>query len=275
MDYLVPALLFALMGLVFALLLAIASRAFAVKQDPRIAELTDCLPGANCGGCGYTGCAAYAEAVAKGEAEVGACNPGGTVTANAMGKIMGVEVSEVVRLRAQVMCSGVLGAAKIKYHYAGAPDCTSAARLGGGDKLCPNGCIGLGSCVTVCPTNAISVKNGVAWVDPSLCSACGICINTCPKNIIRLVSYEASHFVGCSSTDKGAQTRTYCSVGCIGCKICERACEAGAIRVDGALAAIDYAKCTGCGACVSKCPRKIIYSVNEEGEKKMAVRVNA
>ena len=176
MDYLVPALLFALMGLVFALLLAIASRAFAVKQDPRIAELTDCLPGANCGGCGYTGCAAYAEAVAKGEAEVGACNPGGTVTANAMGKIMGVEVSEVVRLRAQVMCSGVLGAAKIKYHYAGAPDCTSAARLGGGDKLCPNGCIGLGSCVTVCPTNAISVKNGVAWVDPSLCSACGICM---------------------------------------------------------------------------------------------------
>ncbi len=275
MEYVVPALLFALMGLLFALLLALASRVFAVKQDPRIGELTDCLPGANCGGCGYTGCAAYAEAVAKGEAKIGACNPGGTATAQAMGAIMGVEVGEVIRRRAQVMCSGVHGTAKIKYHYAGAPDCTSAARLGGGDKLCPNGCIGLGSCVSICPSNAISIRNGVAWVDPFLCSACGVCVNTCPKKIIHLVPYEAPVFVGCSSTDKGAETRSYCSVGCIGCKLCERACEAGAIHVEGSLAVVDYAKCTGCGACASKCPRKIIYIVNGENGQKTTVRVEA
>lgn len=273
MDFLIPTLIFACMGLVFALLLAIASRVFAVKTDPRIEALAECLPGANCGACGYAGCSAYAEAVAKGEAVIGACKPGGTSTAKAMGAIMGVEAGEVVKMRAQVMCSGTAEYAKKKYIYRGAPDCNAAANLGGGDKLCPNGCIGLGSCAAVCPVGAIRVEKGIAAVDYRLCIGCGVCATACPKHIIRLIPFDSAHWVGCISADKGAVTRGYCEVGCIACKICEKSCEAGAITVNGFVASIDYAKCTDCGKCVEKCPRHIIWSAKTQGDALSIVRV--
>ena len=273
LDIVIPILIFSAMGLVFALLLAVASRIFAVKRDGRIDEMAEVLPGANCGGCGYTGCTAYAEAVAKGDAKIGKCTVGGTEVARAMGRIMGVEAGEVVKMRAQVMCSGTSEYAKKKYIYAGAPDCASAASLGGGDKLCPSGCIGLGSCASICPTHAIHVVEGVAVVDYDLCIGCGTCVTECPKHIIRLIPFDSAHWVGCSSPDKGADVRKYCDVGCIGCKLCERACAYGAITVGGALATIDYAKCTGCDACVAKCPRKIIWSATSQDGGLVIVRI--
>ena len=273
MSFLIPAAWFAAMGLLFALLLAVASRVFAVKQDPRVDRLSECLPGANCGGCGYTGCTAYAEAVAKGTANIGDCTVGGTPVAKAMGEVMGVEVGEVQRMRAQVMCSGTTEFAKKKYVYAGAHDCVSAARLGGGDRLCPNGCIGLGTCTEICPQKAITVENGVAVVDYHLCNGCGKCTAACPKGIIRLIPFESAHWVGCMSHDKGAETRTYCDVGCIACKLCERVCPTGAITVNEMTASVDYTKCNDCGACVAKCPRKIIWSAKSQKDGLVIVRV--
>ncbi len=266
MDILIPVGVFAALGLFFGAVLAFASRIFAVKRDERIARVEECLPGANCGGCGYSGCTALAEAIVAGEAKPTACSVGGNETARAIGGVLGIEVGEAVRMRAQVMCSGTAEYAKKKYVYEGAQDCIAAAKLGGGDKLCPNGCIGLGTCVSRCPFEAISVVEGVAVVDYRKCAGCGVCTAACPKHLIELIPFDSRHWVGCKSVDKGAVTRKNCDVGCISCKLCEKACEAGAITVNDFVASIDYAKCTGCDKCVEKCPRKIIWSAHTQGK---------
>ena len=264
MSIIIPVLIFIGLGLLMGALLAVASRIFAVEKNEKAERVLECLPGANCGGCGFSGCSALAEAISKGEAKVNACTVGGAEVAAKVGAVMGVDPAPTVRMRAQVMCSGTRDFAAKKYHYRGAADCAAAARMGGGDKLCPNGCIGLGTCASVCPVNAIRVENGVAAVDYRLCIGCGRCVSACPKSIIRLIPYNAKHWVGCMSVDKGAVTRSYCDVGCISCRLCERSCEAGAITVNDFVASIDYDKCTGCNTCVSKCPRKIIWSCTEQ-----------
>jgi len=257
-DILLPVLIFILLGGLMGALLAFASKIFAVKTDERAEAIKECLPGANCGGCGYTGCAALAEAIVKGEASVNSCTVGGAQTAKNVAAIMGVEAGETVKMRAQVMCSGTSEYSKKKYIYNGVPDCTAASKIGGGDKLCPNGCIGLGTCVAACPFSAISVVNGVAAVDYTKCEGCGVCVKACPKGIIKLIPYNSYHWVGCT-------TRKYCDVGCISCKLCEKNCAANAITVDNFVAKIDYSKCTGCDVCVSKCPRHIIWSAKSQG----------
>lgn len=252
---------FALIALVLGIILAAASKIFFVKTDERIPKIKDCLPGANCGGCGFAGCEALAEAIVKGEAPVDACNACSDDAVRSISEIMGIAPDpNKVRLRAQVMCSGTHDLAKKKYIYEGVSDCVAANRLAGGDKLCPNGCIGLGTCVSACKFGALKVVNGVATVEYEKCKACGACVAACPKKLIRLVPASTPHWVGCMSADKGAVTRTYCDIGCIGCKICEKNCEAGAITVNGNVAEIDYSKCTGCGKCEQVCPRKIIWS---------------
>ena len=257
-DILTPALVFVLLGALMGILLAVATKIFRVEVDEKAEAISSCLPGANCGGCGYAGCSALAEAIAKGDAKVTACSVGGGEVAAKIAEIMGVEAEAAIKMRAQVMCSGTHDNAKKKYIYEGADDCAAAARLGGGDKTCPAGCIGLGTCAAHCPFDAIHVENGIAVVDGKKCEGCGVCVAHCPKGIIKLIPADSNAWVGCSCYDAGKLTRTYCDVGCIGCKLCTKACESGAITVDGNVAKIDYTKCTFCGKCVEKCPRGII-----------------
>ena len=188
-EILIPVLIFAGMGLILGVLLAVASKIFEVKSDPRADEILEVLPGANCGGCGKAGCAALAAAIAAGEAPANACAVGGAAVAEKIGRIMGVEVAAPVRMRAQVMCSGGFDNAHFKYNYRGPHDCIAAERLGGGDKVCPNGCIGLGTCAAACPFRAITVVGGVAVVDYHKCEGCGVCARACPKGIIKLIPY--------------------------------------------------------------------------------------
>ena len=265
-SILIPVAIFIGLGILTGTLLAVASRVFAVPKNELAEQIVECLPGANCGGCGYSGCAALSEAIANGEAKVNSCPVGGAEVAAKVAEIMGVEAAPTVRMRAQVMCSGTQEYARKKYVYEGVPDCTAAARIGGGDKLCKNGCIGLGTCVKACPFGAISVENGVAAVDYEKCRGCGICVNACPKSIIRLIPFDAKHWVGCMSVDDGKNTRKVCDVGCISCKLCQKNCPSGAIVVDSFVAHIDYAKCTGCNNCVDKCPRHIIWSGETQGQ---------
>ena len=271
-SILIPVAIFIGLGVLTGALLAAASRIFAVEKNETAEKVLECLPGANCGGCGFSGCSALAEAIAKGEAKVNSCPVGGAEVAGKVAAIMGVEAAPTVRMRAQVMCSGTREYAKKKYIYEGVDDCIAASRIGGGDKLCTNGCIGLGTCVKACPFEAISVSEGVAAVDYSKCRGCGVCVSACPKNIIRLIPFDARHWVGCMSVDDGKNTRKVCDVGCISCKLCQKNCPTGAITVDSFVARIDYAKCTGCNKCVDKCPRHIIWSGETQGKYGLVIR---
>lgn len=272
MKILLPVLIFIGLGLLMGALLALASKLFAVKKDEKAEAIKECLPGANCGGCGYSGCDAYAAAVSAGDAPVNKCSVGGAEAASKIAQIMGVDAGAQVRMRAQVMCSGTGEYAKKKYIYEGIDDCVAASKIGGGDKMCKNGCIGLGNCVRACPFDAIVVENGVAAVDYSKCKGCGICVSACPKGIIKLIPFDAKHWVGCMSVDDGKNTRKVCDVGCISCKICQKNCPAGAINVDNFVASIDYDKCTGCDICTDKCPRHIIWSGEVQGKLGLVIK---
>lgn len=260
-DILIAFAWFAAIAAVLGIILAVASKLLYVKADERIEQIKDCLPGANCGGCGYTGCEALAKAIVEGKAPVTKCSGAKDEQIKKISEIMGLSGDiEVRRMRAQVMCSGTNDLAKKKYVYEGVSDCVAANRLSGGDKLCPNGCIGLGTCANVCKFGALKIVNGVATIDYEKCTACGTCVSACPKKLIRLVPADIPYWVGCMSADKGAITKSYCDAGCIGCKICEKNCEAGAIKVNGNVAEIDYTLCVGCGKCEEVCPRKVIWS---------------
>lgn len=272
MKILLPVLIFIGLGLLMGALLALASKLFAVKKDEKAEAIKECLPGANCGGCGYSGCDAYAAAVSAGDVPVNKCSVGGAEAASKIAQIMGVDAGAQVRMRAQVMCSGTGEYAKKKYIYEGIDDCVAASKIGGGDKMCKNGCIGLGTCVRACPFDAIVVEDGVAAVDYSKCKGCGICVSACPKGIIKLIPFDAKHWVGCMSVDDGKNTRKVCDVGCISCKLCQKNCPAGAINVDNFVASIDYDKCTGCDICTDKCPRHIIWSGEVQGKLGLVIK---
>lgn len=258
-------------GLFLGLLLALVSRVFAVKTDPTVERISELLPGANCGGCGYSSCHALAEAIAKGDAKTTACRASSEDAIKSISAVMGVDPEPAVRMRAQVMCSGTYGRARTKYIYEGPHDCVAAAKLGGGNKSCLNGCIGYGTCVSKCSFDAIKVVDGVAHIDYDKCTGCGACVSACPKQIIKLIPYHSAYWVGCMSVDNGKITMNNCDVGCIGCRLCEKNCASDAVRIENGVASIDYDKCTGCGVCVTKCPRGIIRTGNLAKHKKKVV----
>ena len=246
-------------GLFIGLFLGFAGTKFAVEVDEREEAITGVLPGNNCGGCGYAGCSGLAAAIVKGEAEISGCPVGGAPVAAKIGEIMGLEAGETVRKTAFVKCAGTCDKAKQDYEYHGIHDCVMVNMMqNGGPKACNYGCLGEGTCVAACPFDAIHIVDGVAVVDKEACKACGKCVAACPKKLIELVPYDQKHLVQCSSQDKGKDVMKACSVGCIGCRMCVKVCEAGAVTVENNIAHIDPEKCTNCGACAAKCPKKII-----------------
>ena len=256
---LIAILVLAAMGAVFGLLLAIAARAFHVEVDERQEQIQEVLPGANCGGCGYAGCANYAAAVVKGEA-TNLCAAGGDPVACQVAAIMGVEAQAAEKSVAFVRCFGTTGQVAQRFIYSGISDCMAAARLGGGGgpSGCKDGCLGMGSCVAACPFDAIHVENGVAKVDAAACVGCMKCADACPKKLIVRVPASADAAVRCASQEKGKTVRRTCEAGCIGCTLCSRACPTGAITVTGNLASVNTEACVGCMLCVETCPRDII-----------------
>ena len=247
------------LGLVFGLLLAVASKVFHVDEDPRIGEIASCLNGANCGACGYAGCNAYAEAIVKDDAPLNLCAPGGAEALSKVSTIMGEDGGEFVRMVAYVRCSGG-DKAHNKYQYDGVKDCALAsASIGGGPRSCAYGCLGYGNCVSACKFGALEIVDGVAKVDHEKCQGCLACVSACPKKLIVAVPYIAAGLIPCNNTDKGGITRKVCESGCIGCRICEKNCPHNAVHIVDNLSVKDYSKCQNCGICAEKCPRKLIF----------------
>lgn len=246
----------AITGLVAGLGLAIASVVMAVPKDEKAEKIRECLPGANCGACGFSGCDGYAAALSKGETENTAlCAPGGNDAATAIANVLGVEAGKVEPTAAVVLCKGHRQNAEEKYIYQGVDSCKMAVQLYGGPKNCTYGCVGLGDCVAACPYDAIHICDGVARVNPIMCRACQMCVRTCPKGLIEMMPlHKTVAAVTCKNHDKGAQTRKDCKVGCIGCMKCVKTCEHGAVKVENFTAHVDYSKCIGCGKCHEACP---------------------
>ena len=259
MNIVLPVLSIGGLGVVFGAGLGIAGEVFKVEEDPKMLEVLEALPGANCGGCGYPGCGGLAVAIASGVAAVNACPVGGAACAEKISEIMGVEASSSDPIAAYIKCGGSCGKAKEKYEYFGIDDCNMAVQLaGGGAKECTFGCLGLGSCIKACGFGAIEIVDGIAVVDKDKCVACTKCISACPKHIIEMLPAKKKIKVQCSSKAAGKVVMQACSVGCIGCKICEKNCPFDAIHVVDGIAVIDYEKCKSCGICANKCPKNVI-----------------
>ncbi|MCD1146905.1 RnfABCDGE type electron transport complex subunit B [Peptoniphilus sp. KCTC 25270] len=268
-NILFATLILGVMGLVFGVVLAVAAKVFFVEMDPRVAQVLDALPGANCGACGFPGCEGLANAIAAGSAPANGCAIGGQEVAQEVASIMGVNAGEMEKEVAVVRCQGTCDAAKDKFQYNGLVDCRLMGDFAQGAKSCSSGCLGGGTCVAACEFDAIHVVNGVAVVDKEKCVACRKCIDICPKNIIGLMPYKQQTEVKCSTHDAGKVVRANCSVGCIACGICEKSCPKDAIHVTDNLAKIDYEKCINCGICASKCPTGAIDVDYKERLEKM------
>lgn len=260
-DILLPVLIVAVIGILAGLLLAAASVMMAVPRDETAERLTEALPGANCGACGYSGCAGYAAAMSGGGAQVGLCTVGGRAAANKCAEILGVDAGNVIPKAAVVRCLGICDNTSVKMDYTGFDSCAAAAQLYGGMNACRFGCLGLGDCARECDYHAIELCNEIALVDRDICVGCGKCAKACPKQLIELTDRRQAAQVMCSNREKGAVTRKNCRVGCIGCMKCERSCPEGAVKVEDFLAHVDRDLCTGCGRCIAECPTGAIHEI--------------
>lgn len=263
MSILIAFLVIAILGLLLGFGLAVADKKLAVEKDEKLIALEAIMPNANCGGCGYPGCSGYAAAVADGTAVIGLCSPGGAALSAKMAEIMGVEVTEPTeKMVAFVFCNGNAEVTKQEFNYKGITDCNAASLLHSGFNACKEGCLHLGSCISVCPVLAISKnEKGQIVVDKEKCIGCKKCTTVCPNGVIKMLPYSAEYVVPCNNHEMGAKVKKACQVGCIGCKICQVKFPESGCVVENFLSHIEYDKVGkdiegAMAACPQKCIKK-------------------
>jgi len=257
-----------IVGIMAAILLYLAAKKFHVYENPKIAEVEECLPGVNCGGCGFSGCRAFAEKCASSDSLDGlSCNSLDDAGMKRIADVLGLApVAGRVR-KARVLCSASCENRPALNRYDGETSCAIEATLYQGESDCTFGCLGCGDCVKACPFGAMTItaESIIPIIDLKKCVGCGKCVATCPRKIIELADYSDQRpwvAVTCSNRDKGPIAIKECSVACIGCGKCRKTCVHEAISIESFLAHIDSEKCVGCGDCVSVCPRNTIHVVN-------------
>ncbi|MGP1514644.1 MAG: RnfABCDGE type electron transport complex subunit B [Bacteroidales bacterium] len=258
----------AIAGLVLSLVLYVVAQKFKIVEDPRIDNVVGVLPGANCGGCGFAGCKALAEAIVKsGNLDGKYCPVGGSAVMTKVGDIMGLKAEESEPMIAVVRCNGGKCNTRKKVEYDGVMDCISASMNFATEGGCSFGCLGLGTCVSVCKFEALHINpiTQLPEVSEENCVACGACVKACPRKIIELRTKNKNSrrvFVCCINKDKGGEAKKNCDVACIGCGKCEKECKFGAITIENNLSYIDFNKCKLCRKCVPVCPTGAIHTVN-------------
>jgi len=251
-------------GGVCAIILTVASKIMYVKIDGRVVSITEILPGANCGACGYPGCSGYAQALVSDGAKTNLCTPGGSSVSEKISEILGVETQSIVKKSAVIHCIGADHLRIKKMEYKGVQSCTAAKQLFGGHTACTFGCLGYGDCKFACPSGAICIDNRLARVITSLCTGCGLCVKTCPNKLIWIENADIPVIIACNNIEKGVITRKKCKTGCIACGKCVRECPEKALVIEDNHAKIDYAKCSGCGHCAEVCVSKCIKLANKQ-----------
>jgi len=255
-------------GLLLALVLFFTAKSFKVEEDPRIGQVQEVLPGANCGGCGYPGCRGFAETCVKSESLEGLlCPVGGNEVMKKVGDILGMAAADAAPKVAVVRCQGSCEHRPKLTQFDGARTCAVAAALYGGETGCSYGCLGMGDCVEACTFGALSVnpETGLPEVDEEKCTSCGACVKTCPKGLIELRNKGPKSrriYVSCRNKDKGPAAKKACEVACIGCGKCQKVCTFDAITMEANLAYIDHNKCRMCRKCVEECPQGSIIELN-------------
>ena len=256
-------------GVLCAVGLVIASVFWGVEENETEKKIRECLPGANCGACGYSGCDGYAKALAKDpETKVNLCTPGGDKVSMMLSSMLGKEYEETVEMVATVRCCGDCKSTEKKTRYTGVDTCAAAKMLNGGDGMCSYGCLGRGDCAAVCPHDAICMDNGIARVDARKCVGCGVCVRACPNHLIHMMPDVQRQVIACHNKQKGAVARKQCTNACIACGKCQKACPEGAIEIKNNFASIKYDKCVKCGKCAEVCPTGCIRTADYSGKHK-------
>ncbi len=267
-------------GVIGATLLYAASKKFEVYEDPRIAQVQEALPAANCGGCGFPGCPAFAAACVNADSLDGLCCPvGGSEVMNRVAAILGKEATASDPMIAVVRCNGNCEARPRTNYYDGAKSCAIASSLYGGETGCSYGCYGYGDCEFSCPFDAIHInpETLLPEVIDEKCTACGACVKACPKNLIELRKRGPKSrriYVSCMNNDKGGVARKACSNACIACTKCQKECPFEAITITNNLAYIDYMKCRLCRKCAPVCPTNAILEDNFPPRKEKVAAVS-
>ncbi|MBK9389143.1 MAG: RnfABCDGE type electron transport complex subunit B [Bacteroidetes bacterium] len=257
-----------LLAIVSAVILYFVAQKFKIFEDPRIDQVQEILPAANCGGCGFAGCRNFAEALVAAETFDGLnCPVGGSAVMQSAAGILGKAAVAVDPTVAVLLCNGTPDYRPRTSVYDGAADCRIQHSLYIGETDCSYGCLGNGDCVKACQFDAMYMDpvTQLPVIIDDKCVACGACVKACPRKLIELrkkAKKDRKLYVACSNCDKGGPARRACKVACIACSKCVKACEFGAIVIENNLAYINAAKCTFCRKCVTECPTNSILEFN-------------
>ena len=257
-------------GLTFGTLIALANRKLRVWEDPRIDSVTDVLPGANCGACGYAGCRAFAEAAVEGTVAPAGCTVMGEGELEDVAAMLGVDAGEAIKRVARLLCAGGSQVAPHKAIYDGLESCAAAVAVSGGGKACPWGCVGLSDCAVSCDFDAIRMNEfDLPEVDIELCTACGDCVDACPLDLFVLMPVDHKLIVQCKNLLEGEAATDLCAVACNACGRCA-ADEPGVVSMRNGLAIVDYeAIDRATPAATARCPTGAIRWVEGEQELRL------